>query len=706
MKSASLIFAISITSLSLLVPSQQLVAGSKAELSGQVEGPDKSMLEKARPWIKALPQSPPDPDGLVVLPYLAWGDYKKANKLIVETIPYGYKTPQEKWGYWNLYELLHAWMLYKDHLDRDAREYIERAVGIALDPQRRVLKNLGFNTNGSCVNHPISCTAIAMIGGEQFGNKEAAKRAYRGLDQFADVWSGAGSYREYNSPTYQAVDFVALATIRQFSTNPVAALKAKILEERLWLETASRYHAASWTLSGPYSRAYHWDSIGGATDMQYCFHRVIGKQIPLSFDVTEKLYRMDHRLSWVGRSASLTFSCPEYARKLALSPPQDFQFQTSVGGDPILSDLVTYMNRDFSLGTCSQRCPRGSQNQDFVAHWRRTVPVIKHADIRSLFFKPLERNGDHYHLQSQGRAIAVGCLATRNAYEGLRRIGCQIHLAGKPSFDEIRVGYKKVKQLPSTRTNDDLIALRDGLVYVAIRPLSGTRWGELAQPVRINASNFQSPITTISLLNYQGPPRSFTQEEVARTYHGFCIEIASATDYPSFDLFCQQANEWNIHSENTNEGICSVNWHYGKKSLSLKIDRKKRTITDRRIDGKLFQRHMMESLLTRMDTSGEITRNGASLLTKPGVPVILHADPSNKAFVAMNPTNEPTPISLTTPSGVVRINSLTFGKVEFLGEAPVRVNIEAVTVDPSNVEVTPVVGQKLILTINGIERKL
>ncbi|MHC4253274.1 MAG: hypothetical protein ACYS9X_29495, partial [Planctomycetota bacterium] len=244
--------------------------------------PDRAMLETIRPFADRL-EGPPKPDGLVAVLPFALGNTDEANRRLMEAKPYDFGTPKEKWGYWDMLELLNAWVLYRDVMTDEAREKVKAVFEKALSPRGRIVRSRIGRGIG---NHPMACMAICAIGGEQFGRPEVARRGYASLDRAAQVWGEVGSFAEYNSPTYLAVDLVALSTIRMYSTNAVVARKARVLEERAWIETGMRYHAPTWTQAGPFARAYLWDVIGGATDMQYLFRRVLGPDVPLFMEVT------------------------------------------------------------------------------------------------------------------------------------------------------------------------------------------------------------------------------------------------------------------------------------------------------------------------------------------------------------------------------------------------------------------------------------
>lgn len=334
-------------------------------------------------------------------------------QLTAQITTYERGTPKEHWGYWNLLELLHVWMQYEEHLTPEAKENIRSAFRWALRRNGRIHK-YWLGPDGGCINHGLSCMALGLVGGEQFDMPEATELGYRKLDRFAEGWSRMGSFSEYNSPTYSAVDVLALATVRQYSTSAEAAIKAKTLEERFWLEATGRFHVATGTLTGPFARSYYWDNIGGASDMHYVFHRVLGDSVPLWFDVTQRHYRMDHRLSWTGRAAVATYCCPKYVRRIMLQPPAQSMMRATTGPADSQVDLASYISPNISLGTAGQRFKGHGQRLDLIARWKRRHPVEEFRDIRAMFARQYgvggdayKSAGDHFHLQDDNRVLMM-----------------------------------------------------------------------------------------------------------------------------------------------------------------------------------------------------------------------------------------------------------------------------------------------------------
>jgi len=660
---------------------------------------DSQMMALVRPRLTEQ-VGPPRPDTLTVLPLLAAGEgevVRRANRMICQVQPYPADSKSGSvYGYWDLFELLHAYMLYRAELDAGAVDRIQQVFQAELQPDGRVLKT-DF-TYGN-VNHPLTTTALSIVGGEQFGIPRASDAGVQKLDHFARIWAETGSFSEYNSPTYQAVNFVALATIAMFSRQREVAVRARVLQERLWLETVARFHGPTWTLAGPHARAYSWDTLGGSSDTQYAIRRVLGPNVPLWLDIMEKYTEPSYRYHWFGRAAALTYGLPGYLRDLALGKPLPIQVKaTTRSASHLLGErrdsLTTYLASDFSLGSATGPYANGVHKENPIAFWKKRSPVRRHEDIRSLFVRYLSGDkgfdeegqflpseGDNYVFQHENRAVVIAMPRPLSKEAGVTasslHLDVFISLFGR--LDEVWVGHRSVDGLPVEFGRDDVVLVRDGRVYVALKPLAFT---DLGSPARMRIAH-NGPNLVFSLCNYRGASRAFSSDVLESVYNGFCIEISDASRCPSFEAFRRAAEAWRIDTVVGAAGIEAVAWEGGSTGgdaaprLSLRFDPEARSISERKIGDTAVSEPMFECPFAAMGQSGELALQEVRLETAPGVTTYLFVNPERRTYVAVNPTPEETPFWLVTPEGEVRVDRLAFGKVVFAAEC--GLGIEAVS---------------------------
>jgi hypothetical protein len=159
--------------------------------------------------------------------------------------------------------------------DPNWREFVGTALALALGREGRLPQATVHQIEGAlriavvgtlARAVPPDYTNIALMSaflldwcGERLGEPGWRRR---GEELARAVWSGyreAGAFPEHNSPTYYGIDFYGLALWRERA--PSARLRewGAELEEELWRDCASFYHAGLRNLCGPYTRAYGMD---------------------------------------------------------------------------------------------------------------------------------------------------------------------------------------------------------------------------------------------------------------------------------------------------------------------------------------------------------------------------------------------------------------------------------------------------------------
>ncbi len=593
----------------------------------------------------------------------AEGDHKTANASILTT-----DNSKKESDLWNGRAMLSVWMLYRDKLTPEGRAFIKDTMTAALNGKGSIRRR---GLGGAGKNKELTASVIRMIGGEQFGIPSLAKTGYKMIDSMARSWGKTGSWTEHNSPTYQAVYMIALSMVWMYSTNEDVARKARILEERAWMEMAMRFHTPSWSQIGPFERAYGWDVVGLGTDTQYLYRHAVGPDLPLrSCLAFKKLfagdhYPMDYRLSWAGRTATQTHNCPAYLVEFMRRAQKDFNFSSTLSlSQP--EALVSYMDRNISLGTAMRNITGNRQALHITGYWSKGGPVRDKEDRRSF----ASRDFDIRVFQKKNRML--------NVIVGKRR--CSYRLCNYSKLDEVRIGGRRIdiSKAPARTRDDAPLCIRDGAVYVAMKPLerAGARKGD-AVKISMEKNRGYDPEVRLS----------FSSTDDA-SYHVLAIEFVNAEDYKSFDDYCKQVQAWNLTSEQKDGTIVARGWtgtdrememHLAKKQINQK--RSDWRITRRLYNGKRPREGAMVASVLRADHTGEQTVNGAALRTRQDILGLLWADPVGKAYVGMIPTPDSGPLKLTTPLGNVSVGTLGFGRVELTGAGGPRCDVEAVTLE-------------------------
>lgn len=100
---------------------------------------------------------------------------------------------------------------------------------------------------------------LLQYGAARFGQPSWQAVAERLAGEIVQRFWANGTFDEYNSPTYYAVDLYALALWRSYAFAPALRAAGAAIEAALWRDIAQFYHAGMRNLAGPYDRSYGMD---------------------------------------------------------------------------------------------------------------------------------------------------------------------------------------------------------------------------------------------------------------------------------------------------------------------------------------------------------------------------------------------------------------------------------------------------------------
>ena len=284
--------------------------------------------------------------------------------------------------------------------------------------QNQILSNLERNLPISAlvrysdgnVNHPLAAYVNLVCSGELLKDQTSIVLGRNLLKNFRQTIASRthknfqqAEMAEYNSPTYTALDLWFLALAAEFAMDEESRSLAKFLEERLWINVAMHWHEPSQQFVGPFSRAYSEDSLGGFSAVHCTFGFAVQKEIYLNPDLPVKF---SHPSALIENAfiAILNFHVPDQAKDIAFQKPVPYYFRMtsyceqynenarSVNNistfDPEIypggwSDLTSYLDEDFCIGTASRPYVNGGQNDTFTLRYRSSEKI---ADLKGLTF--------------------------------------------------------------------------------------------------------------------------------------------------------------------------------------------------------------------------------------------------------------------------------------------------------------------------------
>jgi hypothetical protein len=468
---------------------------------------------------------------------------------------------------------------FADRLEPDVRDMLWRrlATDTAAEAGQRFR---GYNDN-----YPAMAAVAMLVGAPAVGEHRYRDEGLACLDSARQLLTRRGMLSEYASPTYSPITLTCLAEIVECSPDAAARRLARQLEARVWAEVASRFHPQTSFIAGPHSRAYLADMCAHCHNIHVICYLVFGRRAfvnpltalfpPIPGQILHG-NRAEFTRGHIGWHATATYHLPRHIAALALQKrypcvveatseqaafPRNFFARERHPKTPLAEFAAaavhthTYLDRDFATGVSDRPYLDGYQHTAFHLVYRRRAPARRLQDIGTVFARFL--SGQHRpdrsaQLFDEGRTLCLGHGATALVlYHGKPNWGqcspfpdLETHPVGSlkvsvivPCFwgqpDEIWLGERRVRPWTGSSEEPVSIFLRDGPLYLAIHPLLLTDYGRPAA-VQLEVSD---GFGLISLVNYAGKERPFSDVELMTCLNGFVAEASAARHWRSFAAF-------------------------------------------------------------------------------------------------------------------------------------------------------------------------
>lgn len=552
----------------------------------------------------------------------------------------------------------------------------------------------GFTREMSTANFNSTASSGALIGGQMIGSEFAIEDGRYGLMKFPfRMWThGAGVGQEYIDHYYWAIANAGNKLFADFSEHDEDRMAGWSIMQKTINDLAMGYHPHLKKLVGPAAR----------TGMVH----VLGRQ--------DGLYHMLHTLSSTGalndmRQGELpALANPENTRHHRISawghdfPPFDVAIQTLQGpwADTWMNRLVdnkpipwhavaekrnvgqadwvtTYFGQNYGLSSI-----RGlPQRLHLLGHWRRQARLpqsmrdIGTLDIRMGFNDTLFANDGDGLISAKGLyrsyqdkntliLLARPGLETMLGRSDIKSIQLTAALFNyeqpSPSW-AIYIDQQRVNKLPATARYGQTVTIRDGVTYLAFRPVAGANAGRDVE-IRLEEGKQQVPLHYESIAikpallinayvyNRKEPIGRQALIGLNNETMGMIVEMGDEAEYGSFDQFRRQ--------------MLAAKVEVGEDfRLSYQRDDKQYTAhwIEFLIDGVNPYRALADSNLWQ-DTSvsqmgrGRLEKHGA-VVERPTTPhnLFLHAFPEEKEYVVMNLLPDYIQFSFSEPGGAKMI---------------------------------------------------
>lgn len=492
------------------------------------------------------------------------GDVEKANAMLRRSL--------EKSGdhFWNS-ATTSLLARFGKKLDADLRDQMQTHLARNFHEEAKQ-RFRGYNDN-----YPAMAALTILVGAPLVNEDKFERDGLECLDSLQRLLNRRGLLSEYSSPTYTPITLTCLAEIVELSPIEEARELARETEEKIWWDLLAHFHKKTSSICGPHSRSYTIDLCAHLHNAHAVLYQVLGEEVfinPLkNLPPLEKqvLHNGGAEFIWshVAWQTTPTYHVPIEAAQLALSEkfprivqasseqaafPRGFWKQARGTSTPLAEfaagamNTYSFLENDYCIGTSDVPFLDGYQHCAFhVAYARnqsKTLPGV--STLFSRFVIDDKNPTRQKHILEEGRAL---CVQEKNAAMVLYRAKPQW---GTPSLvpdyaqtpiaslklslmitcfwnqpEEIWIGPNQFETWRGQSTLPCPVFIRDAHLFIAIHPLIQSNFGR-ENAIRLEEHN---GFGIVSLVNYQGQPRTFSDIELSECQNGFVIEVASAKEY-------------------------------------------------------------------------------------------------------------------------------------------------------------------------------
>ncbi len=563
----------------------------------------------------------------------------------------------------------------------------------------------GYTRTISTANFNSSATSGALLNGQIIGSQRAIEDGRAGLMTFPFwmwTWS-AGLGQEYIDHYYWSIASAGNKLFADFCEDPQDKMAGWSIIQKTTNDLAIAFHPNLKKLLGPASRTYYEHVLGQQDGLYHILHTLSKKgslsdvatgTLPaLTNPVPDANGKLPNPISAWGRDyqpmqvALNSFSGPwgdEWMSEWIDEKPLPWRALGEKG-----DWVTTYFGENYGLSSI-----RSNERQRIhvLGHWRRKAEIpssmrdIGTLDMRIGFNQTQIGNDGDGVITAQGtyrtyqfdnklimlakpdpqaireRAKEFPFGRRKLPAQEIKSVQCTAALFNfeEPSPKwEIFVDGEKVESLPATAKSGQVITIRDGVTYLAIRPLPTDDLGrdaditlEAGQPQ--TQSNHEYTNIQPALLihsNFYRKDEVIPRDALIRlkfATSGFIVEMGDEKEYGSFEKFQAHIRGAKLSS---NKG--EVDYLSGKERMVATWD--KFTVNDKdpcayAKDQNLMQDTTLSQMGRRnLEKSGAVVERGDM---NPELPLVLQTFPKQKIYVAANMLPNYLPYSFREPGGV------------------------------------------------------
>jgi hypothetical protein len=421
---------------------------------------------------------------------------------------------------------------------------------------------------------PMLATCGLIFAAEILGDKGALEQGWWYLNECRLLLSRSAWMSEFNSSTYSAVTIAGAASLATHAHTPEVRALALEIEHRLWAELLLHYHPPTFMQAGPQSRAYAIDYPGHTHSLQFLFWLVFGPKITgrdpmrtyfapdgrevIHFNgcpmqtVAEFVHFIDHDFHVPVDLAPLAEGRSYPARHAGRS-----EAMGAYEGRSSVYHTRTYMEEQFSLGTVN--VPMCDQTSNLHITYQRKPHPADFRDAASVFTSYLASDkvygsmkksdcgqfeGEEF-IPNAGWPFAiqkenVGLILTGPAPSKAPLESESLHFdivfpAHYGGITRTIIGDGSARDGAAGESSEVVpVSIETGEVFIHVQPLIPTSLPRTAA-VRFVSPNDRYQV--LQLINYEGPRRTFTREQLQLVANGAVITVDAKKKYPSLEEF-------------------------------------------------------------------------------------------------------------------------------------------------------------------------
>ena len=475
----------------------------------------------------------------------------------------------------------------KDRLSERAQDMLLRYLRASLP---EMIGNPEFEFVGVNDNFPCMASFAAIVGGKIIGNGELADWGAGNLRSLCAMLERRGLQSEHTSPTYTAIQILAIAEIVNYTDDAELKALALYAERRLAFGALAFYHPGFGKMCGPYSRAYTVDSTASVHMMDFWLYAVLGVRTLSALDEMfdgQKQNRVMHGSRWFETVQFIWLAaCQYHVTEVMLAEALNRTFPYEVratceysssrsdlrGGaeDAVYpageNEISCYMTEEYAVGVSKVPFHSGEQTESLYILCKNREKVEHSKDLQAIYLRYIVNDDipqTNQLLPDWGRKI--GLMHENIGFIGYRPVKKVVGKQIKSMKLSIIIPQLYGDTVQIERSGRD-IYLRVHHTYIAFFALNNG--GDIREE---KADGF----TMISLYNYAGPEKELTLEDYFDTVNGvlFAVGNASEGSFSDFMRREKQCSDQVIRMSHSRQSrLRRICFEYAGSCLELKYD--------------------------------------------------------------------------------------------------------------------------------------